>query len=80
MADMVNHPPHYTYGQVEVIDVIEDVCEDGFDGYLLGNVMKYVMRHRHKNGVEDLRKARWYLDRLIERYESADNERGEQKS
>lgn len=69
MADVVNHPDHYTYGRFEAIDVIEDACEDGFEGYLLGNVLKYLLRYRHKNGVEDLRKARWYLNRLIEKKE-----------
>lgn len=66
--DNVNHPSHYTQGRVEVIDVIEDATKGagGFEGYCLGNVVKYVMRYRGKNGVEDLRKARWYLNRLID--------------
>lgn len=66
--DNVNHPIHYTQGRVEVIDVIEDATKGtgGFEGYCLGNVVKYVMRYRGKNGVEDLRKARWYLNRLID--------------
>ena len=69
-TDPVNHPAHYTAGKYEVIDVIEDsLGDDGFEGYLVGNVMKYVMRFRHKNGLEDLKKARWYLDRLIGRCE-----------
>jgi hypothetical protein len=59
--DMVNHPAHYTQGKVEVIDFIEDqnLC------YHAGNVIKYVSRYRHKNGIEDLKKAVWYLNRLI---------------
>lgn len=65
MADMVNHPPHYTQGRVEAIEVIDDLCGESFGGYLLGNVAKYVLRHQHKGGTEDLRKAAWYLDRLI---------------
>ena len=65
-VDMVNEPPHYTQGSIEVIDVIEDsLTADMMEGYCIGNVMKYVMRYRHKNGVEDLMKARWYLDRAI---------------
>lgn len=66
--DNVNHPSHYTQGRVEVIDVIEDATSgsDGFEGYCLGNVVKYVLRYRSKNGVEDLRKARWYIDKLID--------------
>ena len=68
MSDNVNHPSHYTQGRFEVIDVIEDNLDsDGFEGYCVGNILKYVMRYRHKNGVEDLKKARWYLERLIER-------------
>ena len=60
--EMVNHPDHYNVGKIEVIDAIEDwglnFCE--------GNVVKYVARHRHKNEpLEDLEKAKWYLDRLI---------------
>lgn len=67
MSDNVNHPSHYTQGRFEVIDVIEDsLTNDGFEGYCVGNIMKYVMRYRHKNGLEDLKKARWYLGRLIE--------------
>lgn len=61
-ADAVN-PSHYKQGPIEVIEIIE-----GFDlGFHLGNVVKYVLRHKHKNGVEDLKKARWYLDRAIEK-------------
>jgi hypothetical protein len=60
--DMVNRPPHYTTGKIEVIDFIED---QRF-GYLDGQVIKYVARYRHKgSAVEDLKKARFYLDRLI---------------
>jgi len=65
--DMVNHPPHYKKGGVEVIDVIEaGIGDQGFVGYLLGNIMKYLLRFPHKGKpIEDLKKARWYLDRLI---------------
>jgi hypothetical protein len=71
MSDMVNRPAHYNAGKYEVIDVIEDavVGADGFEAYCIGNVLKYVMRYRHKNGVEDLRKAAWYLNRVIESVE-----------
>ena len=62
MTDNVNHPPHYKQGPIEVIEIIE-----GFElGYRLGNVVKYVLRADHKgNRLEDLKKARWYLDREI---------------
>ena len=64
---MVNHPPHYNQGGMEVIDVIEEgIGDQGFIGYLLGNILKYLLRFRHKGKpIEDLKKARWYLDKLI---------------
>lgn len=68
--EAVNHPPHYTFGGIEVIDAIE-AWQLGFHA---GNVVKYVARHKHKNGLEDLRKAAWYLNRLIEN--EAKNTRG----
>ena len=64
MSDPVSHPPHYTQGKIEVLDFILD---QEF-GYLAGNVVKYLSRYRHKGKpVEDLRKAEFYLKRLIER-------------
>lgn len=70
MDDMVNHPPHYIKGKVECIDCIEAAVSDlpGVEGFLTGQVMKYMYRWDDKGGVEDLKKARWYLDRLIARY------------
>lgn len=63
--EKVNHPAHYNQGKIEVIDAIE-----GWSlGFHEGNVIKYVARHKHKNGLEDLKKAKWYLDRLIEQME-----------
>jgi hypothetical protein len=67
---VVNQPPHYTDGGVDTIDFIE---AKGL-GYHLGNVVKYISRAGKKGtnkGLEDLRKARWYLDRAIERNEYA---------
>lgn len=67
MSDIINHPKHYTTGKYEVIDIMQDkLTKEGFEGYLVGNVIKYVMRYRHKNGVEDLRKASWYINKLVE--------------
>ena len=64
--DNVNDPNQYTQGGVECIDAIEAALgAERFAGYCAGNVIKYVWRYRDKNGVEDLKKARWYLDRLI---------------
>lgn len=65
--DQVNHPDHYTVGGIETIDYIEAKKL----GYHLGNVVKYVSRAPHKGRhLEDLKKARWYLDREIERVEA----------
>ena len=66
--DMVNHPSHYTSGKYEVIDIIEDQALD----YHLGNVVKYVLRSKHKGReLEDLKKANWYLSRKIAKLEQA---------
>ena len=51
---------------IECIDAIRAALGVGFKEYLQGNILKYIWRHKYKNGVEDLNKARWYLDRLIE--------------
>ena len=65
--DLINHPNHYTFGSIEVIDYIRDkMTSDEFQGYCMGNILKYISRHKHKNGVEDLKKARVYLNWLIE--------------
>lgn len=65
--DIVSHPAHYTTGSIEVIDFIED---QQF-GYHLGQVIKYVSRAKHKgNYLQDLKKAKWYLEREIAREES----------
>jgi hypothetical protein len=61
LDDPVNSPKHYTQGDMEVITAIEGL---GLD-YHQGNVLKYVSRYRYKNGIEDLRKAQWYIERLI---------------
>ena len=58
----VDHPAHYNQGKIEVIDAIEDWKLN----FHAGNVVKYVARYEHKNGLEDLKKAAWYLNRLIE--------------
>lgn len=66
-GDMVNHPPHYTQGKVECIDAIESSMDPvEYEGYLKGQVLKYMWRFEKKgNPVEDLKKARYYLDKLI---------------
>jgi hypothetical protein len=63
--DRIN-PDHYKVGGIETIDYIEaKLTGEAFEGYLRGNVLKYVSRYSEKNGVEDLKKAEWYLQRLI---------------
>ena len=67
--DMVNSPEHYNKAGIETIDALEAMLTDGFDYYLQGNIVKYLWRYRYKNGVEDLKKAQWYLNKLIEVYD-----------
>lgn len=65
--DQVNHPSHYTDGAIECIEGIEaQQTLEEFRGYLKGNIAKYLWRERHKGGIESLKKAQWYLDRLIQ--------------
>lgn len=67
MNDIINQPPHYTAGGIETIDYMRaKMTPEQFEGYLLGNILKYVSRYKFKNGVEDLKKANWYLNKLIE--------------
>ena len=63
--DVVEKPAHYNNGSIEAIEYIKQQLGDDFYAYCEGNVLKYIHRYSYKNGVEDLRKARWYLDRLI---------------
>ena len=64
--DMVNSPKHYNESGIECIDALQAMLGDGFEAYLQGNIAKYLWRYKYKNGVEDLRKAQWYLNKLIE--------------
>ena len=72
--DMVNSPPHYNKAGIECINAIQAATGDGYEYYLQGNIMKYLWRYRYKNGVEDLKKAQWYLNELIEEVGGGDNE------
>lgn len=76
LNDSVNHPAHYTYGSIEVIDVIEGLKLP----YHLGNAVKYIARAGHKDPAkttEDLRKAVWYLNRYIDLLERTEKEGGQ---
>ena len=66
-VDLVNNPPHYNKGGVECIDAIRAALgSELFQGYCNGNTIKYLWRHRYKGKpLEDLRKAQFYLERLI---------------
>ena len=64
--DAVNSPSHYNTSGIECLDAIQAATGDGYQYYLQGNIIKYLWRYRYKGKpVEDLRKARFYLDRLI---------------
>lgn len=65
-VDMVNQPPHYNQAGIECIEAIRAATGEGYEFYLQGNILKYLWRYKYKNGLEDLKKARWYLDKLID--------------
>lgn len=70
--DLVNHPKHYKSANgMEVIDVIEAFTADlkGIEATDTGNIIKYICRWKHKNGLQDLKKCQWYINHLIEKVE-----------
>lgn len=71
--DPVNQPQHYASGEIECIDAIRaSMTKEAFCGYLKGNMQKYMWRYEKKiNPVEDIKKARWYSERLIKELEDA---------
>lgn len=74
---MVSHPPHYQSKHgLEVINVIEAFTSDlqGIEATDTGNVIKYICRWPHKNGLQDLEKAKWYLDHLIQHIKEKEND------
>lgn len=74
--DNVNHPQHYKSKMgLETIDIIEAFTEDlsGIEAVCIANVIKYVTRYKKKNGLEDLKKAQWYLNRVISKLEKEGN-------
>ena len=70
-VDMVNHPSHYTQGGIECIDALKaaTVSKTGIEAVCTANAIKYLWRYEEKNGIEDVKKARWYIDRLIRELE-----------
>lgn len=69
-TDPVNHPDHYNYGDIEIIDFIEQVTQhyNSDVAYHIGNAIKYLARSPHKNGKEDIEKARWYIERAYQKW------------
>ncbi|MEJ7452799.1 DUF3310 domain-containing protein [Staphylococcus xylosus] len=69
--DTVNHPSHYNYGDIEVINFIEQVTKhyNPNVAYHIGNAIKYLARSPHKNGKEDIEKAKWYIERAFENWD-----------
>jgi hypothetical protein len=72
MSDVVNNPSHYTKGKVECIDAIESatIGKTGIEAVCVANVLKYLWRYEDKGGLEDVRKAHWYLIRLMKELEA----------
>jgi|9_EtaG_2_1085328.scaffolds.fasta_scaffold02526_5 hypothetical protein len=68
--DNVNSPSHYNQAGIECIDAIKASLGDGYQDYCKGNVMKYLWRYKYKNGIEDLKKAQWYLNSMVESVEN----------
>lgn len=69
--DMVNHPSHYNYGDIEVVDFIDQVTKhyNSDVAYHIGNAIKYISRAPHKNGKEDVAKAKWSIERAFENWD-----------
>lgn len=73
VKDNVNHPSHYTQGNIECIDAIAEATKflRGIEAVCTANIIKYVWRWKLKNGIEDLKKAEFYLKRLIKEAEQS---------
>ena len=69
--DVVNHPSHYTKGVIECIDAIDSATngKSGIEAVCVANVIKYLWRYEEKGGLESVRKAQWYLNKLISELE-----------
>lgn len=71
-VDVVNHPSHYTKGSIECIDAIDSATtgKSGIEAVCVANIIKYLFRYEEKNGLEDVKKAKWYINKLISELES----------
>ena len=74
-ADNINKPNHYMMNGRETIETIKDITGKEYEGYLIGNIVKYISRYKYKNGIEDIKKARAYIDFLIKELEVKEIER-----
>ncbi len=72
MSDKINHPTHYTQGDIECIDAIKaaTVNKKGVEAVCAGNIIKYVWRYESKNGAEDIKKLIWYANELLKEVET----------
>lgn len=67
MEDIVNHPSHYETGTIECFDaIVESQGIEAAMDFCICNAFKYIYRHRRKNGIEDIKKAKWYIDKYLE--------------
>ena len=73
VPDMVNHPQHYTQGDIECIDALKaaTVGKRGIEAVCVANVIKYLWRYEKKNGIEDIRKAKFYIEHLLKELEES---------
>ena len=71
-GDPVNHPEHYTSGEIECLDAIKAALGDNYKYYVQGNLLKYIWRFSLKNGMQDLQKAQFYLNDLLTDYDDTD--------
>lgn len=73
--DVINHPPHYETNGIECFDAILASQGKNFAmAFCICNAQKYIWRHQHKNGVDDIKKAKWYIDKYIELFETPEDE------
>lgn len=69
--NLVNHPNHYNTGKIECVDGLQSILSsEAFEGFLQGNCIKYLWRWKYKGGVQDLKKCKWYLEKLIDYIET----------
>lgn len=74
MLDVVNHPQHYESGQFECIEVmLETQGTEAVKDFCICNAFKYLYRHKRKNGIEDIKKAKWYIEKYLKLNEMEEN-------